>query len=291
MPEGPEMRRAADRLRRAIGGRIATRVAFAFPHLRKHERHLSGQEVTAVETRGKALLVRFANDRVIYSHNQLYGRWYVQQAGRRPRTNRSLRLAIHNEERSALLYSASEIDVLRLAELDRHPFLSKLGPDALDPELTERALEERLAERRFQRRRLSALLLDQAFVAGIGNYLRSEILFDAGLHPELRPGDLDADQRRALASSIRRVTRLAYRKAGVTNDPERVVELKSQGMRRRDYRHHVFTRGGQRCWTCATVVQRIDPGGRQLYFCPRCQPAASAGRGRRRAVASRGRRR
>ena len=278
MPEGPEIRRAADRIARAIAGREATRVAFAFPELKKYQRRLAGQRVTAVDTRGKAMLIRFANDLAIYSHNQLYGRWYVKPAGTLPRTGRTLRLAIHNEEKSALLYSASEIAVLRSDELEEHAYLAKLGPDALDPKLSDAALVRRLSDRRFARRQLASLLLDQGFVAGIGNYLRSEILFVAGLHPARKPAELSEEERRALARAIRSVSRQSYRSGGITNDLERAKALRARGLTRGELRHHVFTRAGRRCWTCRSVVKESDLGGRRLYFCPRCQPAARARR-------------
>ncbi|MDJ0849958.1 MAG: endonuclease VIII [Myxococcota bacterium] len=273
MPEGPEIRLAADRVERAIVDRPASRVYFAFPRLKRYQRRLAGERVAAVDTRGKAMLIRFANGLVVYSHNQLYGRWYVVKAGRVPRTNRTLRLAIHNEEHSALLYSASEIDVLPEEEVEQHPFIAKLGPDALDDALSDAALARRLADPRFARRQLAALLLDQGFVAGIGNYLRSEILFVAGVHPALRPGELDRGQRQRLAKSIRRVARQSYRTKGITNDPKRVARLKAEGLTRSRYRHHVFARGGLPCWTCRSEIERSTLGGRQLFVCPSCQSA------------------
>lgn len=222
------------------------------------------------------MLIRFEGGLSIYSHSQLYGRWYVRPAGQLPRTGRTLRLAIHNPDRSALLYSASEIDVLRPAEIETHPFLSRLGPDALDRELTDSALEARLADARFARRQLAALLLDQGFVAGIGNYLRSEILFVAGIHPARRPRDLSDDERHALARAIRRVSRRSYRSAGITNDLERARELRARGLSRSAYRHHVFGRAGERCWSCGGVIESSTRGGRRLFVCPSCQPAAQA---------------
>jgi endonuclease-8 len=176
MPEGPEIRRAADQIARAIAGRPATDVYFRFPHLRPLREHLVGETVTAVDTRGKAILIRFANGLVIFSHNQLYGRWYVERDGSQPATTRELRLAIRNAEYSALLYSASEIEVLDASGLELHPFLSRLGPDVLSPDLEPARLAERLREPCFARRQLATLLLDQGFVAGLGNYLRSEVL-------------------------------------------------------------------------------------------------------------------
>jgi len=279
LPEGPEIRRAADRVARALVGRTALRVSFAQPRLRRFGRLLSGEEVLAVDTWGKAMLTRFANGLVVYSHNQLYGRWYVMPARERPRTGRTLRLAVENEARSALLYSASEIDVLDAANLRAHPFLAALGPDVLDATLTAGAVAERLDGPRFRGRQLGAVLLDQSFLAGIGNYLRAEMLHVAGIHPLQRARDLPAAGRARLAAAILEIAWRAYRERGVTNDPARAEALRRQGVRRRHYRHLVFARSGQGCWQCDEVVERGSVGGRRVYWCRTCQPLA-AGPGR-----------
>ena len=159
------------------------------------------------------------------------------------------------------------------ARVARHPFLSKLGPDVLAKGLEEDAILERVTDPRFARRQLHALLLDQGFVAGLGNYLRSEILFVARLHPTWRAGELSDTEARMLAHCILGVARQAYRTGGITNDPERAKALKAEGMRRAQYRHHVFTRHGRACWTCDAEVRREVLGGRKIFHCPRCQPA------------------
>lgn len=273
MPEGPEVRREADRVAAAIAGREATRVFFGLPRLKKHERKLRGRLVEGVETRGKAFLTRFEGGWVVYSHNQLYGRWLVRPAGELPRTNRQLRFAVHNVETSALLYSASAIEVLRGEDLRAHPFLAKLGPDVLDPALRPARIVRRLASPRFRGRRLGALLLDQSFLAGLGNYLRCEILFEAGLHPARRPADCDADELRRLARSTRRIARRAYVQKGVTNPRKRVRALRAAGRPRREWRFAVFARAGRPCFACRTTIRRVSDAGRRAYLCPGCQPA------------------
>lgn len=272
MPEGPEIRRAADALTRAVSGRTAVRVHFAFERLRPFERLLAGEEVVAVEPRGKAILTVFANGLVVYSHNQLYGRWYTVRAGTRPRTGRTLRFGIENESRAALLYSASEIEVLDWERLRAHPYLGALGPDALDPSLEASEVEARLDERRFSSRSLAALLLDQGFVAGLGNYLRAEICFVAGIHPARRPRDLAPSARRALAEAILAVARRSYATGGITNDPAHARALREEGVPRRLHRFHVFARDGHPCWRCETPVARGELAGRRVYWCPGCQP-------------------
>jgi endonuclease-8 len=273
MPEGPEIRRAADRIAEAIVGRRATRVRLLLPRLRGREAELEGRVVESVEPRGKALLTAFEGGRYLYSHNQLYGRWYVCRPGRPPRTSRSLRVAIETEERWALLYSASEIEVLGEEELATQPFLARIGPDVLAPDTTPRRIRALLRDRRFRGRALGGLLLDQGFVAGLGNYLRSEILFFAGLRPEVRPADLDEDRLALLARTIREVTRRSYRTGGLTEERALVERARRAGEPRRFHRHAVFARAGKRCRRCASVVRKLEVGGRRLYLCPSCQPA------------------
>lgn len=82
MPEGPEIRRAADRVAAVVGGRIADDVFFAFEELKPFERMLEGRRVKEVTSRGKVMLTRFEGGLSVYTHNQLYGRWYE------PRTSR-----------------------------------------------------------------------------------------------------------------------------------------------------------------------------------------------------------
>jgi endonuclease-8 len=271
MPEGPEIRRAADEVAAAIVGTPTEAVNFAFDHLKQYEPILTGEPIERVETRGKAMLIRFANDYNIYSHNQLYGKWIVRDAYDLPETNRQLRLAIHNARKSALLYSASEIEVLHNGELASHPFLSKLGPDLLNERITVADVAARFGEEQFCRRRLTTLLLDQGFLAGTGNYLRSEILFVARIHPTLRPVDCTDGQILALSEAALALTRRSYATGGITNDPVRVEALKAAGWKRCDYRFRVFNRGGQACFDCGTTIVEDRIGGRRIYFCPTCQ--------------------
>lgn len=272
MPEGPEIRIEADALRKALGGRVAQSVFFAFPRLKPYQSRLSGARVTSVRARGKAILVGFENDLVIYSHNQLYGRWRVLKNGNRPVTGRQLRLAIQGPTRSALLYSASEIEVLKREVLSSHPYLSKLGPDVLNDRVGVRGLELRFSAPEFANRRLASLLLDQGFIAGIGNYLRSEILFAAGVHPERRPRDLKPVEIARLASVTRCLVRQSYRRRGITNDLQRVAQLEAAGWTREDFRFAVFDRAGEACFVCGAAIRRQTLAGRRCYFCPTCQP-------------------
>lgn len=275
MPEGPEIRRAADRVARVLVGRVVEEARLHLPALARRGRRLAGRKVTAVDTRGKAMLTRFDNGLTLYSHNQLYGRWYVMKRPRMPRTQRQLRVELHTATHSALLYSASDIEILADDQLARHPFLSRIGPDVMDRELTTEQLLTRMNSPGFARRRLGSLFLDQVFLAGIGNYLRSEILFVSGAHPAQRPADLGARELDRLARNTLRIARRSYRTGGVTVPPSVATVLKGKGWSFEERRFHVFGRDGERCHECGSGVERLQVSGRNLFLCPGCQPTPS----------------
>ena len=270
MPEGPEIRRTADQLAEAVVGRPLASAWFAAPALKRFAKSLPGHRIVAIEPHGKALLTRFDHGWTLYSHNQLYGVWKVAGAGERPQTERSLRVALETVDRAILLYSASDVAMWRDADLPRHPFLSKLGPDVLDPALDADAVERRLRDPRFRGRSLAALLLDQGFLAGMGNYLRAEVLFEAGLSPRRRPVDLSGEECRRLAGALLAVPRHSYRTRGI--EPARGMRADYLADADSGFRFRVFDREGQPCPRCGMAIVRETLAGRRLYACPACQP-------------------
>ena len=271
MPEGPEIRLAADKVARVLIDNRIEAVGFGLPRLKRFEKRLSGNVVTSVDTRGKAMLTRFDNGLTIYSHNQLYGRWYTVRRPRMPRTNRQLRIELSTETHKALLYSASDIDVLDDEELLTHPFLSRVGPDILDRSLTAQQIVERLCDPAFRNRALGGLYLDQRFLAGNGNYLRSEILWAAGIEPSRKPAGLAEAELEKLATETLRVARRSYRTRGVTVSPALAKELKADGLTYQAYRFYAFGREGLHCRRCESLIERRTMGSRNLFTCPSCQ--------------------
>jgi endonuclease-8 len=270
MPEGPEIRRTADRLAAAVVGEAVSRAEFAFPQLRHFERELPGARILSITPRGKALLTAFDSGWTLYTHNQLYGVWKVTRPGERPDTARSLRLALETARAAILLYSASDIEIRRSDEIQAHPFLQGLGPDVLDLSLTSDDVIVRLASPTFRRRALGGLLLDQGFLAGLGNYLRAEVLWDVGLHPGTRPADLDATQRARLAQSLLSIPRLSYSTRGI--EPAQGMRADLVAHEGERFRFRVFKREGQPCERCGTPIERTRANSRPCFLCPRCQP-------------------
>jgi endonuclease-8 len=277
MPEGPEIRIAADKIAKIIEGKVIEDVEVGLPRLLEPSQKLKGIKVKKVETRGKAMLIHFANGFTIYSHNQLYGVWKTAKRGHFPKTNRSLRLALHTKQKSALLYSASDIAVYDQSELVQHPFLSKIGPDILNSELRWEVVAERLQHSRFCNRGLSALYLDQHFIAGIGNYLRTEILFAAGVHPDFKPKQLDSKKIESLARQTLIIGKRAYDTKGHTLLPTLSDKLAKTKGSYESVRFMAFNREGLPCRHCVQPIVKAKRNGRRIYWCESCQPTVPLG--------------
>ncbi len=262
MPEGPEIRRAADKLEAAVLYKALTEVWFAFPQLKPFEQTLVGQSVERIETRGKALLLHFSNGLTMYSHNQLYGVWRVINAGETTDTTRVLRVRLQTADKAILLYSASDIEILNGDQLLKHPFLLRVGPDVLDMTLTAEQVKARLLSARFSRRQFSSLLLDQAFLAGLGNYLRVEILWAVGLLAHHKAQSLTPEQLDKLSHALLDIPRFSYNTRGT------VDENKHHGA---IFSFKVFHRAGEKCERCGAIIEKTMLSSRPFYWCPGCQ--------------------
>ncbi|BDH46654.1 endonuclease 8 [Salmonella enterica subsp. enterica serovar Choleraesuis] len=262
MPEGPEIRRAADSLEAAICGKPLTKVWFAFAELERRAGELVGQRIVRIETRGKALLSHFSGGLTLYSHNQLYGVWRVAAPGSAPDTKRSLRVRLECADNAILLYSASDIELLDAGQLATQPFLQRIGPDVLNYQLSVEEVRARLLSPRFRGRALGSLLLDQSFLAGLGNYLRAEILWEARLRPTQRACELSEAELDSLASACLTIARLSYETRGQVDENRHHGAL---------FSFQVFHREGQACPRCGHLIARGMSNSRPFYWCPECQ--------------------
>ena len=128
-----------------------------------------------------------------------------------------------------------------------------LGPDALS--VSGRTFLDRLSRRRGA---VKAVLMDQRFVAGVGNLLADEILWQAGIHPRRRVETLSSEDRQRLLARLRLVVRESVRSYDYVSSKRRWLS-------------HVRGRPGARCPRCGTPLQRTVVGGRTTWFCPHDQ--------------------
>lgn len=145
---------------------------------------------------------------------------------------------------------------------DPEALLVPLGPEPLNPEFTARALGRRLCT---HARALKPLLLDQTFVAGLGNIYADEALHRARLHPLRKSNTLRDDEVRRLWRGMRAALRAGLRHNGASID---------WVYRGGSFQNHfrVYQRDGQPCPVCGTTVRRIVVAQRGTHYCPNCQP-------------------
>jgi len=136
----------------------------------------------------------------------------------------------------------------------------------LGPELWEDAYPVSKVLKAFKS--IKSILMDQQFIAGIGNYLADEILFDAGIHPR-RPGSsLTAEQVQSIITSAKKISENVM-KAGGLSFSDYVHLDGTKGSFRKHLK--VYGRGGQNCYTCSTELSTITLSGRTTIFCRGCQ--------------------
>ena len=271
MPEGPEIRRTADRISKVLIGKEIIESNFYYEGIKKEEKKVKNKNIKEITTRGKALLIRFKNNWSMYSHNQLYGRWTVNLNTTKITSKRALRVAFKTNKHTVRLWSATDIDLIPTSQEDEHSFLKKIGPDVLNESCSYELIEERLMSKKFHKKKASTLMLDQTVLAGLGNYLRSEILFDAKIHPDERPFDLDKTRITQWAKSVKKISYLAYKTGGFTVSKSIADLNKANGEPRRTYRHAVFMRYRFNCINCKSRIERKWYGKRKLDYCPCCQ--------------------
>lgn len=300
MPEGPEVQRSADLLDDALAGHtirtFEARTRAARDWLAQHEGAFEGKRVERVWAHGKHLVGQVEGGLFFHSHYLMWGRWHVvaPDAEEVATKDRRERARIVTDDAAALLYSAPKFTVGRGDPYEGIPALSRLGPDVLDEPFDADEFLRRLALD--PDRTVGAALLDQTVAAGIGNYLRAEILYACRMDPWRLVGEMDGAERGCLAEAVPRLSRMAYEHTGRTV-PE-AVQAEMAADRDLRYsphahtwntRHWVFRRTNLPCLTCDDYVRQEhqltrewvdDESGeavekkRIIYFCPTCQPVS-----------------
>jgi endonuclease VIII len=267
MPEGPEIFLAARAVHDAVAQRPCT-LTLNYPALTAKARTLLGVQIKRVHARSKAMLTEFANGMVLYSHNQLYGQWVVQAADE-PLLPKQVRLIIRTQQQQAVLYSATDFAWLRAGKEDAHPYIAKLGPEVLNDHVDAAQIANRLAQ--FPRRVIADALLDQHVLAGLGNYLRADILFVSKIHPLRKIDSLSRAELLRIAKASKTLTQRSVARQGVVRPWTQYLASRQEGADYEAARFYTFDREGAPCWVCQTPIARTLLGGRGLFYCTNCQ--------------------
>lgn len=275
MPELPEVETVVRQVRPALVGRRITAVrilwprSIARPAARRFATELPGRRITAVRRRGKFWILDLDDGRALVGHLRMTGRLH---AG--PAPDESHARVLFELDRGRLVF-ADVRKFGRLALVERlEQATGALGPEPLD--LRGDWLHAALHARR---RRLKPLLLDQGFLAGLGNIYVDESLHRAGLHPLRSSASVTRPQAEALAAAIRETLARAIAADGSSFDTFYRTPEGRPGAFQDQFA--VYGRGGRPCRACGTTIRRLVVGQRGTHVCPRCQPAPRGRGGRR----------
>lgn len=265
MPEGDTIAQSARTLAGVLVGRTVTgfRSAVAGVQARATALGVVGSQVTAVESRGKHLLIHFSTGAVLRSHMRMTGSWHLYRVGSRWQKPAYLaRVIVEAGDVLAVCFSAPEVEILSAGEAAAHVGLGRLGPDLLAADFDEAAALARL--RAAGEQQIADALLDQSIVAGIGNVYKSEVLFIERVSPFTSVASLDDDTLRRLLLTARRQLR-----RNVGSDRRRTTDGRQRSAL------WVYDRAGQPCARCGTTIRRQLQGqhARSTYWCPTCQPS------------------
>jgi formamidopyrimidine-DNA glycosylase len=269
MPELPEVETIIRKLNQAgLPGRTVHSVSLmwhrtlAQPDFDTLQKRLVGQTAQRAMRRGKFVILPFEHDTLLI-HLRMSGDLRLEGSDQ----------VYQNHDRFALIFTGSSRLVLNDARkfgrvwlaVDPQEVTGSLGPEPLDGSLTGETFHHKLASRR---RQLKPLLLDQSFIAGLGNIYTDETLHLARLHPLRLANTLSRHESGRLLDAIRQVLGEGIRRNGASID---------WVYRGGDFQNNfsVYQRTGEPCPDCGTTVARITVGQRGTHFCPTCQPLES----------------
>jgi len=280
MSEGPEILGLARRLDRVLRGaellQIETRLKKARLWLDAHLGAFDGARFERVEANGKHLLFRLDGDRWIHCHLLMFGAWRVHRLGTVLEPDPTVRAELTTTRARLRLIRGQVLDFGLGDPYAELPVLRALGPDTLAEPFDEARFRALAATPPRARQEVAVALLDQTFANGIGNYLKSEILFRARLDPWRTLGSLADDELGRLIEQLVAVPRIALATRGSSIGPAAELAMGAEAPKGR-FRHWVFRRSGHPCLQCGAKVRRARQGplpGRWTFWCPVCQRSA-----------------
>jgi formamidopyrimidine-DNA glycosylase len=264
MPELPEVETFARQLKPVLVGKkiisadLRWNRTLATPSPGKFKEFVQGQRILDMGRRAKFLHIQL-QDYSLLIHLRMSGDLLLRDSTTRP--GKHDRLIIKLSDKQSLVFKDTRKFGRVWLTANPAEVLGRLGPEPFSRAFTSQWLYGALQRKR---RQLKPLLLDQTFIAGLGNIYTDEALHLSKLHPGAASDSVTAPQAEALREAIRRVLREGIRRNGASID---------WVYRGGEYQHYfrVYGRAGEPCPVCGTEIQRIVVGQRGTHICPQCQ--------------------
>lgn len=274
MPELPEVQTIVNDLNASgIPGRSIVGTEVFWPRIialsspGEFGKRIQDQRIIAIRRRAKYIVFELSEDYLLV-HLRMTGRFNLCQAHSESGKHEHVILRL-DDARELRYHDPRKFGRFFLVE-DPKEILASLGPEPLNDDFTPDVFKSALQMRC---RQLKPLLLDQSFLAGLGNIYTDEALFEARLHPRRMASDLSQPEIERLYHAIRQVLRQGVQNYGTTLGLGTGNFRSNDRQGRNRERLLVFHKTGQPCPRCGTPIERIIVGQRSSHFCPRCQKA------------------
>lgn len=271
MPELPEVETVVRGLRQAIIGETLSKVVCRYPKINLDNpknwcRTMKERQFLAVRRRGKNILIDLSGGVTLWVHLKMTGHFYLASSDT-PVGRHDLVLFFLSDPNRQLRYQ----DTRRFGRFRLFPteiVMAQKGLADLGPEPLEIKKADFLSLMQNNRRMIKPALLDQRFLAGIGNIYADEALFRAGIHPRQRTCEISIRKLNRLYAAMREILITAIDNMGTTVDTYAGINGEFGGFQ--SYLR-VYGREGQACFRCGRAIRREVIGSRSAHFCPRCQ--------------------
>lgn len=270
MPELPEVETVVRNLREPLIGHTVKRMWYDWertihsPQPSIFADRIAGQTFRSVRRRAKYIICELDHDYLIV-HLKMTGRLYVADALAVHDADRWVHFRLDLDGSKQLRFSDSRKFGRVYLTDDVEKITGSLGPEPLSEAFTPGVFVERLASRK---KIVKSLLLDQTFVAGVGNIYADEALFRARIHPQTPSNRLSTEQIARLHRGIQEALAAGIQHEGASINWYR----KPDGTRGESQNHlYVYGRDGEPCIECGTMIEKIRVAQRGTHFCPSCQ--------------------
>jgi len=270
MPELPEVETVVRGLRDDVEGRTFTHAQIhwareiATPTPREFAARIAGQRITSLDRRAKYIVFNLSVDTLLV-HLKMTGRLYVAEPGQVVNDDRWVRVTLGMDDGKELRFSDSRKFGRMALVGNAEDITGKLGPEPLEDAFTLKIFRERIGKRSSK---IKPLLLDQTFVAGIGNIYADEALWRAQINPHRTADTLTEDETKQLHKAIRKVLSDGVRYEGASVRWYR----KPDGTKGQSQNHfNVYDQADKPCPRCGTPIRKVWLSQRGTHFCPICQ--------------------
>jgi formamidopyrimidine-DNA glycosylase len=270
MPELPEVETVVRGLRSDVEGRTFTRAdvrwarEIAVPSPRAFADRIAGQRVEEITRRAKYLVFRLTHDSLLV-HLKMTGRLYVAAPDDVVDGDRWLRVMLTMDDGRELRFSESRKFGRMYLVADENEVTGKIGPEPLSSAFTLRVFRERLSRRSGA---IKPLLLNQTFLAGVGNIYADESLWRARISPHRAADTLTDNESQELHNAIRKVLEDAIRFEGASVKWYR----KPDGTQGESQKHfNVYDQTDKPCPRCGSPIRKEWLAQRGTHYCPACQ--------------------